>query len=224
MFDIKQRKRFNKKRDPERADCLKDSRPSVLSDLFTAYKGRRDRGRSEGGTLFFMRLKNKKKAFTLLNRGERLKGDVREQLKMKIEQIDNRNLNRGRAKSAENIRLCKELLKKGKTQREIAKILNVSLPTANKYCQKIAKEIEDRLRAAAEREEKQRIKEEERKRRAEAVLKKCREKKEELPETPEELAKAGFAACLIELRARLPSMSDEQVCKITVDLWDRVNK
>ena len=64
-----------------------------------------------------MRLKNKKKAFTLLNRGERLKGDVREQLKMKIEQIDNRNLNRGRAKSAENIRLCKELLKKGKTQR-----------------------------------------------------------------------------------------------------------
>ena len=171
-----------------------------------------------------MRLKNKKKAFTLLNRGERLKGDVKEQLKMKIEQIDNRNLNRGRAKSAENIRLCKELLKKGKTQREIAKILNVSLPTANKYCQKIAKEIEDRLRAAAEREEKQRMKEEARKRRAEAVLKKCREKKEELPETPEELAKAGFAACLIELRARLPSMSDEQVCKITVDLWDRVNK
>ena len=171
-----------------------------------------------------MRLKNKKKAFTLLNRGERLKGDVKEQLKMKIEQIDNRNLNRGRAKSAENIRLCKDLLKKGKTQREIAKILNVSLPTANKYCQKIAKESEDRLRAAAEREEKQRMKEEERKRRAEAVLKKCREKKEELPETPEELAKAGFAACLIELRARLPSMSDEQVCKITVDLWDRVNK
>lgn len=181
-------------------------------------------GRAKAERFFFMRLKNKKKAFTLLNRGERLKGDVKEQLKMKIEQIDNRNLNRGRAKSAENIRLCKELLKKGKTQREIAKILNVSLPTANKYCQKIAKEIEDRLRAAAEREEKQRIKEEERKRRAEAVLKKCREKKEELPETPEELAKAGFAACLIELRARLPSMSDEQVCKITVDLWDRVNK
>lgn len=32
----KERKRYNKKRDPERADCLKDSRPSVLSDLFTA--------------------------------------------------------------------------------------------------------------------------------------------------------------------------------------------
>ena len=31
LIDIKQRKRFNKKRDPERADCLKDSRPSVLS-------------------------------------------------------------------------------------------------------------------------------------------------------------------------------------------------
>lgn len=192
--------------------------------IYLQHRGGKDRGQSEAERFFFMRLKNKKKAFTLLNRGERLKGDVREQLKMKIEQIDNRNLNRGRAKSAENIRLCKELLKKGKTQREIAKILNVSLPTANKYCQKIAKEIEDRLRAAAEREEKQRIKEEERKRRAEAVLKKCREKKEELPETPEELAKAGFAACLIELRARLPSMSDEQVCKITVDLWDRVNK
>ena len=70
-----------------------------------------------------------------------MKGEFKEQLKMKIEQIDNRNLNRGRAKSAENIRLCKDLLKKGKTQREIAKILNVSLPTANKYCQKIAKEI-----------------------------------------------------------------------------------
>lgn len=36
LFDIKQRKRFNKNRDPERADCLKDSRPSVLSNLFTA--------------------------------------------------------------------------------------------------------------------------------------------------------------------------------------------
>ena len=32
----------------------------------------------------------------------------------------------------------------------------------------------------------------------------------------------SFAACLLELRARLPSMTDEQVCKITVDLWDRV--
>lgn len=171
-----------------------------------------------------MRLKNKKKAFTLFNRGERLKGDLKRRLKMKIEQAENRNLNRGRAKSAENIRLCKELLKKGKTQREIAKILNVSLPTANKYCQKIAKEIEDRLRAAAEREEKQKQKEEERRRRVAAAAKISKEKKEELPETPEELAKAGFAACLIELRARLPSMSDEQVCKITVDLWDRVNK
>lgn len=207
-----------------KGDRVKRQPLFFMSDLFTAYKGRRYRGRSEAERFFFMRLKNKKKTFTILNRGKRLKGELKRQLKMKIEQAENRNLNRGRAKSAENIRLCKELLKKGKTQREIAKILNVSLPTANKYCQKIAKEIEDRLRAAAEREEKQRIKEEERKRRAEAVLKKCREKKEELPETPEELAKAGFAACLIELRARLPSMSDEQVCKITVDLWDRVNK
>ena len=34
LIDIKQRKRFNKKRDPERADCLKDSRPSVLSVFY----------------------------------------------------------------------------------------------------------------------------------------------------------------------------------------------
>ena len=108
----------------------------------------------------------------------------------------NKKLNKGKARKADNKRLCRELLKKGNTQREIAKILNISLPTANAYCQEIAQEIED-----AQKEETQKIQEEaarirEHKRRVKAL--------KELPliaevQTPEELAKAGFTACLREL-------------------------
>lgn len=136
--------------------------------------------------------------------------------------ILNNNLNSGKAKKAENKRLCRELLKKGKSQREIAKILNVSLQTANTYCQEIAKDIEEAQRKAEEKAQKL-----EDLKRAREVAKSV-EKKEKAepppPETPEELAKAGFTACLRELQLRLPIMTNEEVMKITVDLWDRVNK
>lgn len=139
--------------------------------------------------------------------------------------ILNNNLNSGKAKKAENKRLCRELLKKGKSQREIAKILNVSLQTANTYCQEIAKDIEEAQRKAEEKAQKL-----EDLKRAREVAKSVekKEKKEKAepppPETPEELAKAGFTACLRELKLRLPIMTNEEVMKITVDLWDRVNK
>lgn len=134
----------------------------------------------------------------------------------------NNNLNSGRAKKADNKRLCRELLRKGKSQREIAKFLGVSLPTANAYCQEIAKDIEEAQRKAEEKAQKL-----EDLKKAREVAKKI-EKKEKAeppqPETPEELAKAGFTACLRELKLRLSTMTNEEVMKITVDLWDRVNR
>lgn len=135
----------------------------------------------------------------------------------------NKKLNRGRARKADNIRLCRELLKKGNSQRQIAKILNVSLQTANTYCQEIAKEIEDAHKAQVEEANQERKKTRERKKRIQA-MKEMEETEPEEPKTPEELAKAGFIACLRELKIRLPMMTNEEVMKITVDLWDRVNK
>lgn len=134
----------------------------------------------------------------------------------------NKKLNKGNARKAENIRLCRELLRKGNTQREIAKILNVSLPTINAYCQEIAKEIEEAHKAEVkEANEARKIKLN--RQRAQKALQEQEEEPEE-PKTPEELAKSGFTACLRELKLRLPSMTNEEVMKITVDLWDRVNK
>lgn len=137
----------------------------------------------------------------------------------------NKNLNKGRARKAENLRLCRELLKKNKTQREIAKILNVSLQTANTYCQEIAKQIEDAHKADMEKAQAQREFTRARNKRAKLAREQAEEEaQEQEPQTPEELAKAGFTACLRELQIRLPMMTNEEVMKITVDLWDRVNK
>lgn len=134
----------------------------------------------------------------------------------------NKKLNKGRARKADNKRLCRELLKKGNTQREIAKILNISLPTANTYCQEIAKEIEDAQKEAQEKEIEEASLIKKRKRR----VREARQMQNNEPEekTPEELAKEGFTACLRELQVRLPEMTNEEVMKITVDLWDRVNR
>lgn len=131
----------------------------------------------------------------------------------------NKKLNKGRARKADNKRLCRELLKKGNTQREIAKILNISLPTANAYCQEIAREIEEAQKAEQEKETEERELIRKRKRRVREVRQMPVEEK-----SPEELAKDGFTACLRELQARLPEMTNEEVMKITVDLWDRVNR
>lgn len=133
----------------------------------------------------------------------------------------NRILNKGKARKADNMRLCRELLRKGNTQREIAKILNVSLQTTNSYCQQIAREIEDQHKKEQEEKNEARRKTLDRKR-GKRIFEEEREEPE--PRTPEELAEAGFKACLRELYIRLPQMTNEEVMKITVDLWDRVNK
>ena len=135
----------------------------------------------------------------------------------------NRNLNKGKARKADNIRLCRELLKKGNTQREIAKILNISLQTANTYCQEIAQEIEDAHKEQVQEAKEIRRRTLDRNKRAKLAREQQQEEPIE-PQTPEELAKAGFTACLRELQIRLPMMTNEEVMKITVELWDRVNK
>lgn len=137
----------------------------------------------------------------------------------------NTTLNSGKAKKAENKRLCRDLLKKGKSQRDIAKVLGVSLQTTNKYCQEIAKDIEEAQKKAEEKERKAEEAQKERIRNARSMKKTEPIRKEIQKEmTPEEIAKDGFTACLMELKMRLPSMTNEEVMKITVDLWDRVNK
>lgn len=135
----------------------------------------------------------------------------------------NKKFNKGKAKKADNKRLCRELLRKGNTQREIAKILNISLPTANVYCQEIAKEIEEAQIREEQQAQEQRLQTKIRKKRMKEIREKQLEEAER-EKTPEELAKEGFIACLKELQVRLPDMSNEEVMKITVDLWDRVNK
>lgn len=135
----------------------------------------------------------------------------------------NRNLNKGKARKADNIRLCRELLKKGNTQREIAKILNISLQTANTYCQEIAQEIEDAHKEQVQEAKEIRRRTLDRNKRAKLAREQQQEEPIE-PQIPEELAKAGFTACLRELQIRLPLMTNEEVMKITVDLWDRVNR
>lgn len=133
--------------------------------------------------------------------------------------------NRGRAVKAENKRLCKEFLNKGMKQREIAKALKISLPTVNKYCQEIAKEIEKKQKAFEDGTKEEARRRRERKARAKEIAEEIAENKSAIQDlTPEELAKQGFTACLLELKMRLPTMTNEEVMKITVDLWDRVNK
>lgn len=126
----------------------------------------------------------------------------------------------------ENLRklsACHDLLKQGYTQRDIAEKLGITLVTANKWCQKIAEEIEEKKR-----------KQEQAKKDADLAAKTRRIRKEELPAETKELetdienlgrlAQLGFAACLKELRVRLPMMSNEEVINITTALWDRVSK
>ena len=134
-------------------------------------------------------------------------------------------LNTDNATRAENLRLCKDLLKKGLTQREIAKSLGLSLPTVNKYCQRIAAEIEEAERKKEEARQKAEVAAETRSRR----MKKIREETETAKivaamQTPEELAKQSFAACLLELKIRLPLMTNAEVITITTELWDRMSK
>ena len=51
----------------------------------------------------------------------------------------------GAAINAQNLALCRDLLRQKKTQRQIAVALGVSLVTVNHYCKRIAKEIEEEI-------------------------------------------------------------------------------
>lgn len=125
------------------------------------------------------------------------------------------------SKKLNNIRLCRDLLNKGLTQREIAKALKISLPTVNKYCKQIALEIEQEVKQEREIVKEEHKQQRQRARRAKVMI---NEAPADLSiSTPEELAKASFSACLNELRLRLPLMSNEEVIKVSVELWDRVN-
>lgn len=119
----------------------------------------------------------------------------------------------------ENPLLFKEIeeyLNKGIKQREIAKLTKVSLVTVNKYCK--------RIRAAA----KQSIKDD-RKRKQEIkhrieLVKELRIGADE-PVSEEKIKENTmrvFNALLVEIRARIPTMTNAELNQTTIDIWEKI--
>mgnify|MGYP003293026759 CR=1 FL=1 len=130
-----------------------------------------------------------------------------------------------RHENADKLVACRELLKQGYTQREIAQKLGVTLLTTNRWCKKIAKEIEDKHKKIeqAEIEIKKKVIYE--KERAKEVKKETKELEKVVTAGElQTLAQVSFASCLTELKKRLPVMSNEEVINITTALWDRISR
>jgi len=119
----------------------------------------------------------------------------------------------------ENPLLFKEIeeyLNKGIKQREIAKLTKVSLVTVNKYCKRIraaAKQSikDDRQR---KREIKQRIE----------LVKELRIGADE-PVSEEKIKENTmrvFNALLVEIRARIPTMTNAELNQTTIDIWEKI--
>lgn len=119
----------------------------------------------------------------------------------------------------ENPLLLKEIeeyLKKGVKQREIAKLTHVSLVTVNKYCKRIKNNFkkEEREHRAKKREVIQRIE----------LVKELRENsKEEVTEQDlERNVKSLFNCLILEMRARIPTMSNSELQNITLEIWEKI--
>ncbi len=119
----------------------------------------------------------------------------------------------------ENPLLLKEIeeyLKKGVKQREIAKLTKVSLVTVNKYCKRIKNNFkkEEREHRAKKREVLQRIE----------LVKELRENaKEEVTEQElERNVKSLFNCLILEMRARIPTMSNSELQNITLEIWEKI--
>lgn len=119
----------------------------------------------------------------------------------------------------ENPLLLKEIeeyLKKGVKQREIAKLTHVSLVTVNKYCKRIKNNFkkEEREYRAKKREVIQRIE----------LVKELRENsKEEVTEQDlERNVKSLFNCLILEMRARIPTMTNSELQNITLEIWEKI--
>lgn len=119
----------------------------------------------------------------------------------------------------ENPLLLKEIeeyLKKGVKQREIAKLTHVSLVTVNKYCKRIKNNFkkEEREHRAKKREVIQRIE----------LVKELRENsKEEVTEQDlERNVKSLFNCLILEMRARIPTMTNSELQNITLEIWEKI--
>lgn len=123
----------------------------------------------------------------------------------------------------ENPILLKEIeeyLNKGLKQRDIARLTKVSLVTVNKYCKKITNrfKIEEKEDRAKRREIKNRM----------MLVKRLKEVQQEVQKNPvsnEEIgenAKGLFNSLIIELRFRIPQMTNAELMQVTLDVWDKV--
>lgn len=123
----------------------------------------------------------------------------------------------------ENPILLKEIeeyLNKGLKQRDIARLTKVSLVTVNKYCKKITNrfKIEEKEDRAKRREIKNRM----------MLVKRLKEVQQEVQKNPvsnEEIgenAKGLFNSLIVELRFRIPQMTNAELMQVTLDVWDKV--
>ena len=128
-----------------------------------------------------------------------------------------------RLSGQENPILLKEIeeyLNKGLKQRDIARLTKVSLVTVNKYCKKITNrfKIEEKEDRAKRREIKNRM----------MLVKRLKEVQQEVQKNPvsnEEIgenAKGLFNSLIVELRFRIPQMTNAELMQVTLDVWDKV--
>ncbi len=128
-----------------------------------------------------------------------------------------------RLSGQENPILLKEIeeyLNKGLKQRDIARLTKVSLVTVNKYCKKITNRFktEEKEDRAKRREIKNRM----------MLVKRLKEVQQEVQKNPvsnEEIgenAKGLFNSLIVELRFRIPQMTNAELMQVTLDVWDKV--
>lgn len=122
-------------------------------------------------------------------------------------------------KNRENPLLEKEIseyLKKGIKQRDIASLTKMSLPTVNKYCQRIQKK--EKMEQKQERERKRAIKERVVKAKEISIS-----KDEPISEAQiKENTMRVFNEMLVEIRVRIPTMTNAELRQTTIDIWDKI--
>lgn len=124
-------------------------------------------------------------------------------------------------------RKIEKLLKEGYTQRDIARVLKISLPTVCKYCKAIASTLEEKI----ERRQKIKIKPEKAKpaKVAEAPLDPIKTPenltKEEFERKQMEIqfnAMTAFNNMLLELNERIKTMDDTDFKNTLIEIWEKI--
>lgn len=121
-------------------------------------------------------------------------------------------------RTEQNLNKIKRLFAKGITdQREIAKLLKISVPTVNKLCQYMASGIEEKVKQKNERKAKRRA------RNKQIILTGIAEKTLNNEKT-EDLFKNLMNRSLVELTGRLPEMESPELAEFVIKLAELFKK